>query len=43
MGTRLLLTNFDSAKTHGFIRGAYHFYNPKRHPISLGPISLLIP
>ncbi len=21
--------NFDSAKSHGFIRGAYHFYNPK--------------
>lgn len=21
--------NFDSAKAHGFIRGAYHFYNPK--------------
>ena len=21
--------NFDSAKIHGFIRGAYHFYNPK--------------
>lgn len=21
--------NFDSAKVHGFIRGAYHFYNPK--------------
>ena len=21
--------NFDSARTHGFIRGAYHFYNPK--------------
>ena len=21
--------NFDSAKGHGFIRGAYHFYNPK--------------
>ena len=23
------VTNFNSAKTHGFIRGAYHFYNPK--------------
>ena len=21
--------NFDSARVHGFIRGAYHFYNPK--------------
>ena len=21
--------NFDSARAHGFIRGAYHFYNPK--------------
>ena len=25
--------NFDSAKVHGFIRGAYHFYNPKTDPI----------
>ncbi len=24
--------NFDSAKVHGFIRGAYHFYNPKTDP-----------
>jgi len=24
--------NFDSAKAHGFIRGAYHFYNPKTDP-----------
>ena len=23
------IANFDSAKVHGFIRGAYHFYNPK--------------
>ena len=23
------IANFDSAKAHGFIRGAYHFYNPK--------------
>lgn len=23
------VANFDSAKAHGFIRGAYHFYNPK--------------
>jgi lysozyme len=23
------VANFDSAKVHGFIRGAYHFYNPK--------------
>ena len=26
---RRFLANFDSAKAHGFIRGAYHFYNPK--------------
>lgn len=24
--------NFDSAKANGFIRGAYHFYNPKTDP-----------
>ena len=23
------VANFDSARTHGFIRGAYHFYNPR--------------
>ena len=23
------VANFDSAKVHGFVRGAYHFYNPK--------------
>ena len=23
------VANFDSAKVHGFIRGAYHFYNPQ--------------
>lgn len=23
------IANFDSAKVHGFVRGAYHFYNPK--------------
>ena len=23
------IANFDSARAHGFIRGAYHFYNPK--------------
>ena len=23
------IANFDSARVHGFIRGAYHFYNPK--------------
>ena len=23
------VVNFDSARAHGFIRGAYHFYNPK--------------
>lgn len=26
---RNFVANFDSAKVHGFIRGAYHFYNPK--------------
>ena len=26
------VANFDSAKVHGFIRGAYHFYNPKTDP-----------
>jgi len=25
----MFVANFDSARTHGFIRGAYHFYNPK--------------
>ncbi len=25
--------NFDSARANGFIRGAYHFYNPKTDPI----------
>ena len=25
--------NFDSARAHGFIRGAYHFYNPKTDPV----------
>lgn len=24
--------NFDSARAHGFLRGAYHFYNPKTDP-----------
>lgn len=24
---------FDSAKAYGFIRGAYHFYNPKTDPV----------
>ena len=23
------VANFDSARVHGFVRGAYHFYNPK--------------
>lgn len=23
------VANFDSARAHGFVRGAYHFYNPK--------------
>ena len=26
------VANFDSAKAHKFIRGAYHFYNPKTDP-----------
>lgn len=26
------VANFDSAKVYGFIRGAYHFYNPKTDP-----------
>ena len=26
---RTFAANFDSAAVHGFIRGAYHFYNPK--------------
>lgn len=26
---RTFTANFDSARAHGFIRGAYHFYNPK--------------
>ena len=26
---RKFVANFDSARAHGFIRGAYHFYNPK--------------
>ncbi|MGP1435034.1 MAG: glycoside hydrolase family 25 protein [Phocaeicola sp.] len=25
--------NFDSARVHGFIRGAYHFFNPNSDPI----------
>jgi lysozyme len=25
--------NFDSAKAYGFVRGAYHFYNPKTDPV----------
>ncbi len=28
-GDRVFSTNFDSARYYGFIRGAYHFYNPK--------------
>lgn len=32
-GDKVFQANFDSAKTHGFIRGAYHFYNPKTDPI----------
>ena len=30
---RLFRANFDSAKANGFIRGAYHFYNPKTDPV----------
>ncbi|MGL5273621.1 MAG: glycoside hydrolase family 25 protein [Phocaeicola sp.] len=30
---RIFKNSFDSAKVHGFIRGAYHFYNPKTDPI----------
>ena len=26
---RMFAANFDSAAVHGFVRGAYHFYNPK--------------
>jgi lysozyme len=25
--------NYDSAKVHGFVRGAYHFYNPQTDPV----------
>lgn len=32
-GDKVFQANFDSARTHGFIRGAYHFYNPKTDPI----------
>lgn len=32
-GDKVFQANFDSAKVHGFIRGAYHFYNPKTDPI----------
>ena len=31
-GDDKFVANFDSAKAHGFIRGAYHFYNPKTDP-----------
>lgn len=41
-GDKAFITNFDSAKTHGFIRGAYHFTIRKQIP-SVRPISLLIP
>lgn len=30
---KIFQENFDSAKAYGFIRGAYHFYNPKTDPI----------
>ena len=32
-GDRVFQENFDSAKVYGFIRGAYHFYNPKTDPV----------
>ncbi|MDE6181438.1 MAG: glycoside hydrolase family 25 protein, partial [Phocaeicola sp.] len=32
-GDKSFAANFDSAQSHGFIRGAYHFYNPKTDPI----------
>ena len=32
-GDRVFQANFDSAKAYGFIRGAYHFYNPKTDPV----------
>lgn len=32
-GDKEFCANFDSARAHGFIRGAYHFYNPKTDPI----------
>ena len=32
-GDRVFQVNFDSAKAYGFIRGAYHFYNPKTDPV----------
>ena len=28
-GDKVFQANFDSAKVYGFVRGAYHFYNPK--------------
>lgn len=30
---RIFKASFDSAKANGFIRGAYHFYNPKTDPL----------
>ncbi|MGL5959075.1 MAG: glycoside hydrolase family 25 protein [Phocaeicola sp.] len=30
---RLFQASFDSARANGFIRGAYHFYNPKSDPV----------
>lgn len=30
---KVFLANFDSAKAYGFIRGAYHFYNPQTDPV----------
>lgn len=41
-GDKAFSSNFDSAKTHGFIRGAYHFYNPKTDPVRQADF-LLIP
>ncbi|MGL4518335.1 MAG: glycoside hydrolase family 25 protein [Phocaeicola sp.] len=31
---RIFEASFDSARVHGFIRGAYHFYNPKTDPLA---------
>lgn len=41
-GDKAFSSNFDSAKTHGFIRGAYHF-TIRRQILSVRPIFLSIP